>query len=187
MGFVGFPLPSVEVKIVDAETKSTITNPNEPGDLLIKGPSTFKEYFNRPEATKKTFTEDGWFITGDTALFDEFGYYKICGRTSVDIIKSGGYKISALDIERVILGNGKVKECAVVGIPDEEYGERIGALLVLHDNESMTLVELQDFCSKELAKYKLPTRLLVLPKGEEIPKNAMGKVSKKPLIKLFQH
>ncbi|KAL9649387.1 hypothetical protein ABK040_014298 [Willaertia magna] len=189
MGFVGFPLPGVEVKIVDAETESIeITKPNEPGELLIKGPNVFKEYYNKPDATKKSFTEDGWFKTGDTSLFDEEGYYKICGRSSVDIIKSGGYKISALDIERVILGNEKIKECAVVGVPDEEYGERIGAIIVngMKDNqEPITLEELQKWCSQELAKYKLPTVLIVIPKGEEIPKNAMGKVNKKQLIKHF--
>nr|CAG4708501.1 unnamed protein product [Naegleria fowleri] len=185
MGMVGFPLPTVQVKIIDFETREEITSPNQPGELLVLGPSVFKEYFNRPEATKKTFTSDGWFITGDTALFDEEGYYKICGRTSVDIIKSGGYKISSLDIERVILGMSKVKECAVVGIHDEEYGERIAAIVVLrHSNDTLTLEELQEFCSKELARYKLPTRLILLQ--QEIPKNAMGKVSKKPLASLFE-
>ena len=185
MGCVGFPLPTVQVKIVDFDTREEITKPNEPGELLVKGPSIFKEYLGRPDATRKAFTEDGYFITGDSVLIDEEGYYKICGRLSSDIIKSGGYKISALDIERVILDMSKIKECAVLGVPDEEYGERVGALISLHKGQTLTLKELQDFCSRDLAKYKIPTRLIVLPEGEEIPKNAMGKVAKKPLIKLF--
>jgi malonyl-CoA/methylmalonyl-CoA synthetase len=165
-GFVGKPLPGVEA-MVDAE-----------GELLIKGKNLFKEYWNKSEETKKSFTKDGWFKTGDMVSVEE-GNYKIVGRLSTDIIKSGGYKISALEIEAVLLEHSGVKECAVVGMPDEVYGEKIMAVVVMKEG-TITLEELREFAKDKLANYKLPT---VLKIAETLPRNAMGKVVKGELKK----
>ncbi|MDX5339102.1 MAG: acyl-CoA synthetase, partial [Cyclobacteriaceae bacterium] len=123
-GYIGKPLPKVSVRLVDEQNKSV--DLVQPGEIQIKGPSVFKEYWGKPEATAKSFTEDGWFKTGDIAVIED-GYYRILGRDSVDIIKSGGYKISALEIEEILRKHPTVKDCGVVGIPDEEWGELVVA------------------------------------------------------------
>jgi len=151
----------------------------ESGELLIKGPSVFKSYWNRAKATEEAFI-DGWFKTGDTAVVDpESGYYKILGRNSVDIIKHGGYKISALDIERAILSEPIIDECAVVGIPDEVYGQKIAAVIVLKSTEQPPadiVTEMKHRMRTHLPHYKIPYEWVVVP---HIPRNAMGKVNKK--------
>ncbi len=186
-GFVGFPLPGVQVRIVDEHNKAVDQIEGHSGELQVKGGSVFKEYWNKPEATKKTFDEDGWFLTGDVATVID-GYYKILGRSSVDIIKSSGFKISALDIERSILSfaHGKtIAECAVVGIPDDELGEKICAMIVPQQwdqSEDALVLALKDYLKQELAYYKIPKVWKVV---KEIPRNAMGKVNKKNLLKEF--
>merc|ERR1712130_177581 len=145
----------------------------------------FKEYYNKPNKTIDEFTEDGWFKTGDCAVIDDEGYYKIEGRKSIDIIKYGGYKISALDIEQVFLEHEDIKEIVVLGVPDEVYGEKIGAIVVTNDGvegDSMA-DEFKQWGKDKIAKYKIPELWL---KVDEIPKNAMGKVAKKSLISLFE-
>lgn len=129
-GFVGKPLPTVEACIVDETNDKVVTKEGESGELRIKGPSVFKEYWNKKEATQGTFDKEGWFKTGDIATVID-GYYKILGRASVDIIKSAGYKISALDIERDLLEHPSIQECAVVGVEDIDMGQLITALIVL--------------------------------------------------------
>lgn len=198
-GCVGWALPSVKVKL------------DEDGAILIKGPCLFKEYYRNPDATKKEFTEDGWFKTGDNAscggtaeeqaqlqadarnLESATGrpnpktsekpiatlskIYKIMGRTSVDIIKSGGYKLSALEIESVLLTHEKIRECAVIGKPDETWGEKVTAVCVL-DGE-LTLDELRKWGKERMATYKVPQQLDAVM---ELPRNQMGKLEKKKLI-----
>ncbi|EPS45134.1 hypothetical protein H072_907 [Dactylellina haptotyla CBS 200.50] len=180
-GGVGWPLDGVEVRLV-AEDGSIISHPMEHGEIQIRGGNVFKEYWQRPEATSKEFTADGFFKTGDIAYRDQSGGYFIQGRSSVDIIKSGGYKISALDVEREILANiPEVKEVAVVGVEDEEWGERVAAVLAMRDGyDAPELKPFRDKLRKSLAPYKIPTLLKVV-KG--IERNAMGKVNKKQLIK----
>lgn len=173
-GTVGQPLPFVEVKIMN-ENGQEITQPETAGELYVKGPTVFKEYWNRPQATKDAFSDD-WFQTGDVVAVSEDGYYKILGRMSSDIIKSGGYKISALEIENQILTHPKVKECAVVALPDERWGELIAAAIIGTTTEE----ELKEWLNKKLASYKCPKRYLFV---EELPKNAMGKVMKKEIQK----
>ena len=172
-GTVGFPFPGIEARI-DPGT----------GELGVKGPQLFAGYWGRPDASKQSFDDEGYFLTGDTAQVEpETGYYKLLGRTSVDIIKSGGYKISALDIESVLLDHPDIKECAVLGIPDPEYGERIAAVITCKradDCQSLTLAELKQWTSSRLAPYQTPSRLEILP---SIPRNAMGKINKKDLRK----
>merc|ERR1711879_85092 len=132
----------------------------------------------RPDVTKESFTADGWFITGDTAVYKE-GSYRIVGRTSVDVIKSGGYKISALDIERHLLAHSDIQDCAVVGLPDLVWGQKVAAVLVLKQGKSLDLADLRAWGSDHLATYQLPSVLRVL---EVMPRNAMGKVNKKALV-----
>ena len=111
-----------------------------PGELLVKGENLFKEYWNRPDATAEAFDADGWFKTGDTAASEGSPpYWRILGRTSVDIIKSGGYKISALEIENALLGHPAVNECAVVGLEDETQGQVIAAILTCHQGQEVCL------------------------------------------------
>jgi malonyl-CoA/methylmalonyl-CoA synthetase len=179
-GTVGLPLPGVEVKISPDDP----SNPRV-GELLVKGPQVFLEYFGKPEATKQAFDQEGWFLTGDSVEKDpSTNVFKILGRRSVDVLKSGGYKISALDIEAILLEHDLIAECAVVGIPDEEYGQVIGAIVALKPGTpQLSIVELNRWARDRIAPYKIPRLLLAL---NEIPRNAMGKVNKKELVKLFE-
>lgn len=179
-GFVGVPLPDVEVKLVGDNGKMVDPNSEEPGEIYVKGPGVFLEYWRRPEITEESFAE-GWFKTGDVGV-RENGYYRILGRKSIDIIKTGGYKVSALEIEEVLRKHPAVKECAVVGVQDEYWGERVCAALVLHDSKHLTLDELKEWAKDKIAKYKIPKQITVL---EELPHNAMGKVTKLDVKTLF--
>ncbi|KAE9584620.1 putative long-chain-fatty-acid--CoA ligase [Lupinus albus] len=189
-GTVGKPFPGIQVKILADEDNSSETK--GVGELCVKSPSLFNEYWKLPEVTKESFTDDGFFRTGDAATTDDDGYYIILGRTNADIIKVGGYKLSALEIESVIVEHPAVSECCVLGIPDKDYGEIVGAIIVAdadlkrkHDEESkppLTLEELSTWAKDKIAPYKIPTRLIV---WDSIPRNAMGKVNKKELKKLL--
>lgn len=152
------------------------------GELLIKGPAVFTRYWNRsPTLNASDFTEDGWFRTGDTASFED-GKFRILGRTSVDIIKTGGYKVSALQVESAILDHPSIADAAVLGIEDENYGEIVSAVVVLKENAKLTLQELKEAAGKKLAPYQLPKTLLVT---NEMPRNAMGKLDKKVIRQTF--
>ena len=175
-GYIGAPLPGVSIRLVD---ENGLEDESQ-GEIQIKGKNVFKEYWGKPEATKAAFTSDGWFKSGDMAIFEN-GSYRILGRNSVDIIKSGGYKISALEIEEVLRSHPKIKDCGVVGIPDEEWGEIIAASLVLSDNR-FDLSELKDWIRTRLPSYKVPRTYLV---QDDLPRNVMGKVTKKEIKKLF--
>lgn len=185
-GWVGAPFPGVTAKIHPDETPP-LHDGKLTGELYIKGPQVFKEYWKREEATKETFTSDGWFKTGDSAEFDSStGYYRIMGRLSADILKTGAYKVSALDIEAELLSHPDIHEVAVVGIEDLEWGQIVGAIIALRptaNSASFELKKLQDWARSRMASYKIPRRLLIVP---QIPRNAMGKVNKKELVKLFQ-
>ncbi len=176
-GYIGKPLPGVQVRLVD-ENQNEVSA-GEPGEIQVKGPSVFKEYWKKPDATQKAFTEDGWFMTGDIAVVED-GYYRILGRDSVDIIKSGGYKISALEIEEVLRTHPEITDCGVVGLPDEEWGELVGAAIITsHPIDSR---ELTSWLRERMPAYKTPRKYLMLT---ELPRNAMGKVVKNDLKKLF--
>jgi malonyl-CoA/methylmalonyl-CoA synthetase len=177
-GHVGLPLPGVEVRRV-SETGEEVPA-EEPGEIEVRGPGVFREYWRQPEATREAFRGD-WFRTGDVAVVEE-GSYRILGRQSVDIIKTGGFKVSALEIEAVLLEHPSIRECAVVGLPDPEWGERVGAAVVLGDQAALALEELRPWTKERLAGYKVPSRLLVV---ETLPRNAMGKVNKPALVELF--
>ena len=179
-GHVGLPLPEVELKLVDSDFKEV--SDSNPGEILIKGPSVFEEYWNKPEATKDAFTDDGWFKTGDIAVFNK-GSYKILGRNSVDIIKSGGYKISALEIEDVLRTHPEINDCAVIGIPDEEWGEVVAAGVVI-TADSMDTKKLNEWIREYLPAYKIPREYLFLT---DLPRNILGKVTKNVLKDQFRN
>lgn len=176
-GHIGQALPGVEIRICNESDE--IQALDQPGEIQVKGPNVFKAYWGKPEATQKAFTSDGWFRTGDIAIM-EAGYIKILGRDSVDIIKSGGYKISALEIEEILRTYPGVNDCGVIGIPNEEWGEIVAAAIVSTDN--LNLEELNLWIRERLPAYKTPRRYLNV---QDLPRNAMGKVTKNDLKKLF--
>lgn len=146
------------------------------GELLLKGPSVFHTYWNKDtKIFSKDFTRDGWFRTGDTALYAD-SKFQILGRNSMDIIKTSGYKVSALQVESAILDHPNVLDVAVVGVDDETRGESIVAVVVFKPNTKASLDELKDVCGKQLTPYQLPRSMLVL---KEMPRNTMGKLDKK--------
>ncbi|KAL2840869.1 hypothetical protein BJY01DRAFT_236572 [Aspergillus pseudoustus] len=182
-GSVGWPLPNVQVRLTDKETGAVLDSVDVDGMIEVKGDNVFLEYWRRPEATAKEFTADGWFKTGDVARRDENGAYFIQGRASVDIIKSGGYKISALEVERKLLALDEVQEVAVVGIADEEWGQRVAAVVKQRaGTEPLELQALRARLKQEMAPYKIPT---VLKLVDSIERNAMGKVNKKTVVQKY--
>jgi malonyl-CoA/methylmalonyl-CoA synthetase len=178
-GAVGKALPGVEVRL-KSESGAIVTGEDEPGEIQVRGPGVFRAYWNRPEASAETFDDD-WFRTGDMAVLER-GYYRIMGRLSVDIIKSGGYKLSALEIEAALLEHPNILECAVIGLPDDTWGEAVSAAVVLKENTTLDLATLREWCKERLSVYKVPQRLLVV---NELPRNAMGKVTKPAVRTLF--
>ncbi|MFE9564969.1 AMP-binding protein [Streptomyces sp. NPDC006487] len=169
-GTVGTPLRGIRTRIV-AEAGSEI------GELQLTGPTLFSGYLGRPEATAAAYTEDGWFRTGDIAAVDEAdGVHRIVGRASIDMIKSGGYRIGAGEIENALLDHPKVSEAAVVGLPDADLGQRIVAFVVA---EGVTGPELTDFVAAHLSVHKRPREVRFVA---AIPRNAMGKPQKKLLL-----
>jgi malonyl-CoA/methylmalonyl-CoA synthetase len=177
---VGTPLPGVEVRLVD-ESARTIEDEGKSGEIQVRGPNVFLEYMGKPEATTKAFRKD-WFSTGDEGVIEK-KYYRILGRRSVDIIKTGGDKVSAIEIEEVLRTHPAIQECAVVGVKDQEWGERVCAAVILRSDRSLSLTSLRDWAKERLAKPKVPVRLLLL---DDLPRNVMGKVTKPELRKLFE-
>jgi len=178
-GAVGQPLPNVEIRLV-TEQGEPVTGENTPGEIQVRGPNVFREYWNRPDATRDAIV-DGWFQTGDLAVLEN-GYYRIMGRNRVDIIKSGGYKLSALEIEASLLDHPAIAECAVVGIPDDTWGETVAAAVVLKGAKTLELDDLRAWCEDRISHYKIPRKLLCV---DQLPRNAMGKVTKPAVVKLF--
>ena len=179
-GSVGQPLPEVEVQLVDEDGKAVPSG--TAGEIEVRGPGVFREYWDRPEATRAAF-RNGWFRTGDTAVLEN-GVYRILGRTSIDVLKTGGHKVSALEIEEVLRQHPAVAECAVVGLPDAEWGERIAVAVVLENGQTLDLPSLRTWALKLLSVHKVPSRLLLL---DALPRNAMGKVLKPSVVELFKN
>lgn len=178
-GAVGKPLPGVEIRLQD-ESGMIVTGEGVPGEIQVRGPNVFNEYWGRDQATRESFV-DGWFRTGDMAVIER-GYYRILGRSSVDIIKSGGYKLSALEIEASLMDHPAIDQCAVVGVPDETWGETVAVALVLKAEAQLDLESLRHWCQDRISPYKIPRKLFVV---DELPRNAMGKITKPAVIKLF--
>ena len=176
-GFVGLPLPGVSIRLANEANEEVH---DEPGEIQVKGENVFLEYWNKPDATHRSFTHDGWFKTGDIAVVEN-GYYRIMGRNSVDIIKSGGYKISALEIEEILRTHPAVKDCAVVGVDNEEWGEIVAAAIVSSVGQ-LDLDLLRTWLKEKLPPYRVPRKFHIV---NELPRNAMGKVTKNEVKKWF--
>ncbi len=193
-GHVGLPLPGVEVRRVadvpsdgdDASGDHFAADSDSaevPAEIQVRGNGVFREYWRRPEATAEAFV-DGWFRTGDIAVVED-GSYRLLGRASVDIVKTGGFKVSALEIEEVLREHPAITECAVVGVPDAEWGERVAVAVELAESATGTELELADlrtWAKERLAVYKVPSRLLIV---EALPRNALGKVTKPAVVRLL--
>lgn len=177
-GAVGQALPGVEVQLFD-EYDSPITEEALAGEIRIKGDNVFLEYWDNPKATAESF-KDGWFCTGDVAVLED-GFYRIMGRSSVDIIKSGGYKLSALEIEGVLLTHNDIAEVAVIGVPDDTWGEAVTAFIGLKAGASLEYADLKTWCEGRMSSYKIPKYLKIV---DALPRNAMGKVTKPALKEL---
>jgi fatty acid CoA ligase FadD36 len=145
------------------------------GGLQIRGATLFSGYLNLPDKTAESMTDDGWFITGDTAVIDDGGMHRIVGRSSIDIIKSGGYKIGAGEVETALLEHPDVEECAVVGVPDDDLGERIVGFVVGSVTDTEALIQ---HVAGSLSVHKRPREVRIV---DELPRNAMGKVQKRQL------
>ncbi len=178
-GAVGQALPGVSVRL-KTEAGDLVAGEDEAGEIQVRGAAVFQEYWRLDEVTKDSF-DAGWFRTGDVAVLER-GAYRIMGRLSVDIIKSGGYKLSALEIEAALLDHPGIAECAVVGLPDETWGEAVGVALVAVAGENLSLETLREWGRERLSVYKLPKHLLLV---DHLPRNAMGKVTKGQVKTLF--
>ncbi|MER5523434.1 acyl-CoA synthetase [Streptomyces sp. NPDC002677] len=179
-GTVGVPLPGVELRLVEEDGTTIATFDGETvGEIQVRGANLFTEYLNRPDATAAAFTADGWFRTGDMAVREVDGYVRIVGRKATDLIKSGGYKIGAGEIENALLEYPGVREAAVTGEPDADLGERIVAWIVPADPQSPPGErELADHVAGRLAPHKRPRVVRYL---DALPRNDMGKIMKRSL------
>lgn len=209
-GSVGWPLPSVTARLVDTDTHTIIEHGDEidpatgrerHGEIQLKGPTIFREYWRNPAATASEFTSDGYFKTGDVAVrrpvegagngasgkWAKGSAYFILGRKSADIIKTGGEKVSALEVEREILSLPQIAECAVVGLVSEAWGQKVAAVVVLSEagmtggrgGKAFGAMDLRRALKDQLVAYKIPQDMKVV---EMIPRNAMGKINKKLLV-----
>ncbi|MFF5359746.1 acyl-CoA synthetase [Streptomyces scabiei] len=179
-GTVGLPLPGVELRLVEEDgTPLTAYDGESVGEIQVRGPNLFTEYLNRPDATAAAFAPDGWFRTGDMAVRDPDGSVRIVGRKATDLIKSGGYKIGAGEIENALLEHPGVREAAVTGEPDPDLGERVVAWIVPADPQSPPPAgELAAHVATHLSPHKRPRRVNYL---SALPRNDMGKIMKRAL------
>jgi fatty acid CoA ligase FadD36 len=176
-GWVGLPVTGVETRLLDDNGSPVPHDGETVGKLQVRGPMMFDGYLNRPEATAEAFEPDGWYRTGDVAVVDSEGMHRIVGRESVDLIKSGGYRVGAGEIETSLLGHPGVQEAAVVGLPDEDLGQRIVAFVV--GSSELKADELINYVAQELSVHKRPREVRIV---DALPRNAMGKVLKKRLL-----
>ncbi len=172
VGSAGRPPMFTDVRIVDGENNPLPAG--EHGEVCVRGPNVLKGYWNRPEATADAIDAQGWFHSGDIGYFDNQGYLFLCDRVK-DMVISGGENIYPAEVESILYGHSSVVEVAVIGLPDEKWGEAVTAVAVLKQDVTLDLEELREFASQSLAKYKLPSRLYFL---DELPRNPAGKVQK---------
>jgi fatty acid CoA ligase FadD36 len=174
-GWVGLPIDGVQTRLAGDDGGAVAHDGESIGRLEVRSPTLFDGYLNRPDATAEVLGDDGWYRTGDVAVIDGDGMHRIVGRESVDLIKSGGYRIGAGEIETVLLGHAGVDEVAVVGLPDADLGQRIVAFVV----GSASPQELIDHVAQQLSAHKRPREVRIV---DALPRNAMGKVLKKELL-----
>lgn len=171
---VGKPLPECEVKIVDPETGKTL-GPNQTGEICCKGYNVMKGYYKMPEKTQEVIDEDGWLHSGDLATLDEEGYYSIVGRIK-DMIIRGGENIYPREIEEFLYTMPGVLDVQVVGIPDEKYGEIVGAFIILEEGAELTEEDVRDYAVTKIARFKVPKHVFFT--ADEFPLTASGKIQK---------
>lgn len=174
-GWVGVPIDGVWTRVVSEGGEPVPTDGETIGDLQVRGGCLFDGYLNRPDATAESWTADGWFKTGDAAVLDDTGYHRIVGRRSSDLIKSGGYRIGAGEVEAALLDHPSVAEAAVVGLPDADLGQRIVAYVVGAEVDPDALIR---HVAGQLSVHKRPREVRVV---DSLPRNAMGKVQKSRL------
>ncbi|XP_039276110.1 malonate--CoA ligase ACSF3, mitochondrial [Nilaparvata lugens] len=194
-GRVGTPFPSVRVRLVNSNDGSTLSIGTSKstkllqktkedvvaGELQVQGENLFKQYFNKPDKTAEEFTSDGWFKTGDYAEYNtKSDSYAILGRTSVDIIKTGGYKVSAIHVETALRDHPDIDDLAIIGIPDFTWGQKVAAVIVPKQGIELDLIKLKEWTKAKLPPYEIPSVYKLVSK---IPRNAMGKVNKRDLTK----
>lgn len=175
-GQVGVPLPRVEMRIVNEDTGERCEQ-GEVGELQTRGPHVFSGYWNDPDKTSRSFTQDGWFRTGDLGLRDSEGRFELKGRMT-DLIITGGFNVYPTEVEHVLARHPGVLQCAVAGVPDADWGEAVTAFVV-RANTSTTAEELVRHSRSSLTAYKSPKRVVFV---DALPRNAMGKVQKKVLV-----
>jgi fatty acid CoA ligase FadD36 len=177
-GWVGAPIRAVEARVVDEDGATVAADGETVGQLQVRGATLFDGYLNRPDATAAAWTSpppDGWFATGDSAAVDAAGRHRILGRTKTDLIKTGGYRVGAGEVEAALLGHPAVAEAAVVGVPDDDLGQRIVAYVVAGMASEAQLIE---YVAAELSAHKRPREVRFVT---ALPRNAMGKVQKAQL------
>jgi len=179
LGSVGQPVPGVEIRICDDNGQELPVN--EKGEIWVRGPNTIKGYFKDPEQTRENFSANGFWKSGDVGFIDDKGYVFLVDRKK-DMIVSGGYNIYATEVENCINRHPTVQNCAVVGIPDENWGEAVCGVVVLKKGEIVQEQELIDFCKQHLARYKAPKRIDFV---DELPLSSVGKVLRKDIKKRF--
>ena len=179
-GWVGLPIRGVEARIRNDDGSIIVPDGSTIGTLEISGATLGDGYLGRPDATVESMTPDGWFITGDSAVVDESGMYRIVGRTSVDIIKCGGYKVGAGEVEAAVMEVDGVVEVAVIGVPDDDLGESIAAFVVT--DKPVTDSTIINHVASTLSAHKRPRRVVFV---DELPRNALGKVQKRLVAKLI--
>ena len=178
-GSVGQPVLGVDTRLRTEDGQAVPDDGESIGRLQVRGSMLFTGYLNKPEATAAAWTDDGWFMTGDVATRDAEGFHRIVGRESVDLIKSGGYRIGAGEVETALLAHPSVREVAVVGQADADLGQRVVAYVVTDEENQKPLADhLIDFVAHTLSHHKRPREVVFL---DELPRNAMGKVQKKLL------
>ena len=178
-GTVGLSLPGVEIRITNNSNESLPIN--EIGNLQVKGDNVFKSYWQMPEKTAEDFTVDGFFNTGDQASIDQDGYISIVGR-SKDLIITGGLNVYPKELELLVNDIEGVSESAFIGLPDEDFGESVTAILVLKENQDHSEVDIKEYLKNKIANFKVPKYVFY---AEELPRNAMGKVQKNVLREEF--
>jgi long-chain acyl-CoA synthetase len=175
-GSIGLPYLNMDVRLVDIENGVDDVKPGQPGEILMKGPTIMKGYWNNPEETANQL-KDGWLYTGDIAIADEDGFLFIVDRKK-DMIIAGGFNIYPREVDEVLYQHPKVKEAVTVGIPDPYRGETIKVFVTLKQDQTCTDKEIINFCKEKLAPYKVPRLVEFRP---EIPKSAVGKILRKIL------
>ena len=179
IGSVGTTVPGVEIDIRNGQGDRL--GPNEEGEICIRGRNTMTGYLNNPEATRMAHWDDGWLRSGDIGLIDENGYLFIVDRLK-DMIITGGENVYPREVEEVLFTVPEIQECAVIGLPDKEWGEKVTAFVVLHKDKTINLEDLKAFLKKRISAFKIPKRFLIV---DELPKNTTGKILKREMRRQF--